>query len=223
MTDQDSNHEVDQQLAAWLNGGSAVPLLDLLVGLGSLDQAACYARLALADDDCLDRQRVESILERIAEPPDGWTEAVLSFAKEPSVEAWEQLMAFTPFDVFYHRTRNTIGLLQRLGTDANILFQCATRFGTTPDAIGLAESGEVDPEVIAHRAAEVPAAAGLWLGLAAQAAMARGDRFGVVRYLREAFIRAHPDFPPTLSVFAIRDQADDELQELLDSIGVPRL
>jgi hypothetical protein len=86
----------------------------------------------------------------------------------------------------------------------------------------LVESGAVDPEVVAHRAVEAPRAAGIWLGLAAQASLARGDTFGVVRYLREAYERADPEFPPDFSAMVIRSNADPELHQSLDAIGVPR-
>jgi hypothetical protein len=214
--------ECDRELNSWLEGGSAIPLLDRLVADGHHDEAATYARLALADPECMDRDRVEEIVERVASLPDGWTEAVLEFAAGPSVEAWERLMHFTPPDLFYQRIRYTISLLQRLGMDPDVLFQCATRLGTTPDAIGFAESGEVDPDVVAHRAVEVPGAAGLWLGLAAQAAFARGDTFGVVRYLRQAYEKARSSYPPDFAAFAIREKADSDLHDMLDKIGVPR-
>ena len=216
------DQESDWELKSWLKGGSPLPLLERLFADGHHDEAATYARLALADPECTDRDRVEEIVERVASPPDGWTEAVLEFAAGPSVEAWDRLMRFTPPDLFYQRIRYTIALLQRLGLEADILFQCATRLGTTPDAIGFAESGAVDPDVVAHRAVEAPGAAGLWLGLAAQAAFARGDTFGVVRYLREAYEKASSLYPPDSAAFMIRERADSDLHEMLDKIGVPR-
>ncbi len=106
--------------------------------------------------------------------------------------------------------------------DPDLLFRFATRLGTTPDAVELAESGLVDPDTIKARADEgTPQARGLWLGLAAQAALARGDRLGAVRLLREAFEQAVDPFTPDTSAAAIRDLADDELRELLDKAGIP--
>lgn len=214
--------ERNPELSEWLSGGSALPLVQRLFANGQHVEAAAHARLALADHDCEDRDRLEEIVERIAAPPDGWAEAVLRFASEPDLDAWEQLMSFTPPDMIYQRLRYTISLLQRLGTDPEIVFRCATHLGTTPDAIELVESGAVDPEVVAHRAVEAPRAAGIWLGLAAQASLARGDTFGVVRYLREAYERTDSEFPPDLSAMVIRSQADSDLHQLLDKIGVPR-
>lgn len=210
------------ELSVWLAGGSALPLVESLFTDGQSDEAAACARFALADPECKDRDRIEEIVKRIASPPDGWTEAVLRFSNDPSLDAWERMMRFTPPDMIYQRLRYTIALLQRLGTDPGTVFRCATHFGTTPDAIGLVESGAVDPEVVAQRAGEAPMAAGIWLGLAAQAAFARGDAFGVVRYLQKAYERADPSYPPDLSAMRIREEADDELHEMLDKIGVPR-
>jgi len=58
--------------------------------------------------------------------------------------------------------------------------------------------------------------------IAAHARLARGDTFGVVRYLREAYERTDSEFPPDLSAMAIRSEADSELHKMLDKIGVPR-
>ncbi len=214
--------ERSPELSEWLSGGSALPLVERLFADGRHDEAATHARLALADRDCADRDRIEEIVERIASPPDGWTEAVLRFAAKPELDAWERLMSFTPPDMIYQRLRYTISLLRRLGTDPEIVFRCATHLGTTPDAIELVESGAVDPEVVAQRAVEAPRAAGIWLGLAAQASLARGETFGVVRYLREAYERTDSEFSPDLSAMAIRSEADSELHHMLDKIGVPR-
>jgi hypothetical protein len=91
-----------------------------------------------------------------------------------------------------------------------------------PEAIELVERGLVDPETCVRRGDEgPPLARAVWLGLAAQAAFARGDRFGTVRLLREACRIADPAFPPIASMMSIREQADDELREMLDRAGVP--
>ena len=214
--------EKHPELGAWLAGGSALPLVRRLFADGLHDEAAAHARMALADHDCQDRDQIEEIVERVASPPDGWSEAVLRFAAEPDLDAWERLMSFTPPEMIYQRLRYTISLLRRLGTDPEILFRCATHHGVTPDAIELVESGAVDPEVVAQRAHGSARAAGIWLGFAAQASFARGDAFGVVRYLREAYERADSEFPPDISAMTIRSNADPELHRMLDKIGVPR-
>lgn len=212
------------QFAAWRDGAqSAAPYIEHLADLGHHDEAAVMARYVLAPPECLDRSRIEAALEAIGAPPDGWRDAVLEFADDPSVEAWDGLMHFTPPDAVYHRTRNTIQTLIRLGVDGNVLFLCATRHGTTPDAVELVERGLVDPKSVVDRGREGPVQAlGLWLGLAARAAFARGDRFSTVRLLKEACQKADEAFPPFLDVKTIRRGADDDLNEMLDRAGVPR-
>lgn len=100
--------EQDPELAEWLSGGSALPLVRRLFADGRHDEAAAYARLALADHRCKDRDPIEEIIQLVASPPDGWTEAVLRFAAEPDLDAWERLMRFTPPDRIYQRLRYTI-------------------------------------------------------------------------------------------------------------------
>jgi hypothetical protein len=202
--------------------GSALPLMRLLVEADRPEQAAVLARWVLASPDCEDRDAIQALLRGLGRPPDGWDDAVAAFAARPSVEAWERLMTFCPPDVFYQRARNTLQALVGLGVDGDVLFRCATRYGTTPEAIELVDRGLVDPETCVRRGDEgTTEARGLWLGLAAQAAFARGDRFGTVRLLREAYRVADPAFPPIGSMLSIREQADDALREMLDRAGVP--
>ena len=130
-------------------------------------------------------------------------------------------MRFVPEETVYQRLRTTIATLMRLGCDGNILFRCATRIGMTPDVFDLATSGTVDPEVIEQRG-DGSAARPVWLGLAAQAAFTRGDRFAAIRYLREAS-RDEDAFLAWASISEIREKADDALNEELDKVGVPRV
>lgn len=130
-------------------------------------------------------------------------------------------MRFVPAEVFYQRLRNTFATLMRLGCDGNMLFRCTEKLGVTSDMFDLAASGTVDPELIEERGAGSPARAA-WLGLAAQAAFARGDHFAVVRYLREAS-RDPNDVLLWASISEIREAADEPLNEELDRVGVPRL
>ena len=213
-----------QLLADWRDyADSPAPYIEHLVLYGRSHMAAVMARYVLSEADCPERKRIEAALESVGAPPDGWQEAVLAFARAPSVDAWDRLMQFTPDDVFYHRTRNTLQMLMQMGVDGDILFRCATRYGCTPDALELVERGLVAPETIVQRGREGPTTAlGLWLGLAARAALVRGDRFGAVRLLKEAVETADPAFPPLSEVWAIRELADDELNEILDKAGVPR-
>ncbi len=211
-------------LAEWRDRGeSPARYVEYLVHLGHDHMAAVLARYLLSKPDCPERSRIEAALESIGSPPDRWQEAVLMFAAAPSLDAWEQLMQFTPDDVFYHRERNTLQMLLGLGVDGDILFQCATRYGATPDALELVERGQVAPETVVQRGRDGPAEArGLWLGLAARAALICGDRFRTVRLLKEAVETASPGFPPLTEVWAVRELADDELNEMLDKAGIPR-
>jgi hypothetical protein len=215
---------LDLQLASWRDGQTAAPYVEHLLALGRETYAAVVARCALSKKTCPDRSRIEAALASIGSPPAGWADAVLVFAADPSLEGWEELMRFTPLDALYHRIRNTIQMMMRLGVDGNVLFRCATRYGSTPDAIELVERGMVDPETVVQRGRDgPPEARGLWLGLAARAAHARGDRLATVRLLEEAYEAADPDFPPLLETHAIREDVDDELARLLDQAGIPRL
>lgn len=204
----------------WFNGGSALPVVQRLMELNSQGEAAATARLALQYPDCPDREALENALHEIAGASDAWLDALAAFARDPDETRWEELMRFVPEEVFYQRLRDTIATLLRLGCDGNILFRCATRAGMTSDVYELATSGTVDPEVIEQRGAGSPARA-VWIGLAAQAAFARGDRFGVVRYLREAS-RERDVFLAWASISEIRSEADEALNAELDQVGVPR-
>jgi hypothetical protein len=130
-------------------------------------------------------------------------------------------MRFVPEEVWYQRLRNTIAQLMRLGCDGNILFRCATRVGITSDVFDLASSGTVDPEVIVERGEDSPARE-MWLALAAHASFARSDRWGTLRYLREA-CQCEDTVLAWASISEIRRDADDALNEELDKIGVPRV
>jgi hypothetical protein len=207
----------------WLLGGeSALPLVQRLADDGCDAEAAATGRLALAYPDCQHRTEIEAILRRIAGEPDGWDQALRDFAQEPSEERWGELMRFVPEEVFYQRLRTTVPLLMRLGCDGNVLFRCAARLGMTPDLFDLAASGKVDPAVIEDRARD-SAASSAWLGLAAQAAFARGDRFGTMRYLRDALRDEEQAYLAWGSIGEIRQIADDEFNAELDKLGVPQV
>lgn len=204
---------------SWFNGQSSLPVVMRLRELGYEDEAAAHARLALRDADCKDREALEQVLLEIASAPDGWLDALADFARNPSLERWDELMQFVPEDVFYQRLRHTIATLDRLGCEGNMLFRCATKTGMTSDVFDLVRSGRVDPEVIEERGSGSPARA-TWLGLAAQASFARGDRFAVIRYLREA-AREPSAVLAMASISEIRHEADEALNDDLDKAGVP--
>ncbi len=215
---------LDLMFMAWHDeGASAAPAIEALVATNREDHAAVLSRSALADPACVERARILAALDVIAAPPANWRAAIDAFAAAPSVEAWRELIRFTPGERVYHRVRNTLQELIGRGVDGNVLFRCATDDGTTPDAIELVERGLVDTEVVVQRGREGPARArGIWLCLAARAAFEHGDRLGVVRLLRDAFRDAHADVPLDMFAAQIRDVADDELNAMLDHVGVPR-
>lgn len=206
----------------WLGGGSAVPYLRLLIALGRKDEAGPYGRIAVGDPK-EDAMTIHALLQDAADAADSWVEAVRSFVHDPSEDGWDDLMRFVPEDDFYERLRFTIALLLRMGVAPDTVFWCATRDGVTADAIGLAETGAASPDAIRERAARgSPASVGLWLGLAAQSAHARGDEFLCVRLLREAYETHVAPLEPTSSAMAIRETADDDLHTMLDAAGIPR-
>jgi len=153
---------------------------------------------------------------------DEWEAAIEEFARTPSVEAWGRLVTSLPEDDLYDRTRTAMQIAMRLGVDGDLLFRCSLRYGITPDTIELIERGQVDPETVAGRGRERGHVRGLWLGLAAQSAKARGDRVRTVEYLREAYASADALDSAPHSAARIREEADDELHELLDRAGIPR-
>ncbi len=218
----DADSEVRFLVRRWGNGESALPIVRRLIDLGFPDEAAATARLALVFPECLDREQLEAALFEIASPPDGWLEALTGFARNPSEERWKELMTFVPEEVFYQRLRNTMAILMRLGCDGDILFRCASRFGMTSDLFDLARTGTVDPLTIEERGAE-SAARAAWLGLAAMAAFARGDRFATLRYLRAACSDDDDAYLAWAAISEIRRDADEALNHELDKLGVPRV
>ncbi len=148
---------MDLILTGWRDGlESPARAIEFLVELRRDDEAAVLGRYALAREPCIDGARIRAALNSLGSPPDGWHEAVLAFAQAPSVEAWDELLLFTPHDALYHRTRSALQALIRLGVDGDVLFRCATRHGTTPDAIQLIECGLVDPDTVVRRAEHAP-------------------------------------------------------------------
>ncbi|TNF29921.1 MAG: hypothetical protein EP329_14600 [Deltaproteobacteria bacterium] len=214
---------IDVFRSDWLRGQSVVPLLEILRTQGLVDEANLTARLALFTAEGSEEERIEEFLTAGGRPPDGWIEAVRAFARAPSRDGWRELLQFTPDDVYYYRVRSTLRLLRRLGVDPDVVFQLATTDAVTPDAIELAESGLVSVPTILERMNEGPEdSRPLWLGLAARAAFEQGDRFGAARFLGEAYRIGREDYLPTIQAMDIRDEADDELQHMLDRAGVPR-
>ena len=198
-------------------GGSAMPAVRKLIEEGELDSAAAVVRLALRRAEGMERDELLAVLGEISSAPSGWTAALEQFAAAPSEEAWEALMRFVPEDVFYQRLKYTVLVLLGLGCDGDLLFRCVSRLGMLPELFDLADSGTVDPETIVARASGSPSEAA-WLGLAAKASYARGDRAATVRHLWRA-----SQLNPILSYASLaelRGRDDAELNAELDRAGV---
>jgi hypothetical protein len=204
----------------WAGGESIVPAVELLVELGREEEAAAIGRLALADPHCLDRPRLDELLLQIGQVGQSWISALDQVVADPRPEQFERLVRFTPPELLYQRLRLAVPLLRRRGCDPDALFRIAAPQGMTPDLIELAQSGEVSPETI-ERHAESSAAAAGWLGLAAEAAHARGDRLGTVRLLRKACSDPDHGSLAFASIHNIRKMADADLNADLSRAGVP--
>jgi len=206
----------------WLNGGSALPVVTLLLSRDAKVQAAAVARLALARPDCPDAGELEAALARVAAAPPGWGEALAGFASAPSPEAWRELMRFAPPEYIYQRTRDAIRRLRKLGVDGDSLFRCASEFGLTPDLIELVEDGCVAVETIVERAARSGDARTTYIGLAAEAAFLAGDMVGTVRLLRESIACENAWCSALPHVVFIRERASSDQKDLLDRAGLPQ-
>jgi hypothetical protein len=206
----------------WLNGGSALPVVTLLLSRDAKVQAAAVARLALARADCPDAEELEAALARVAAAPPGWGEALAGFASAPSPEAWRELMRFAPPEYLYQRTRDAIRRLRKLGVDGDSLFRCASEFGLTPDLIELVEGGCVAVGTIVERAERSGSARTTYVGLAAEAAFLAGDMLGAVRLLRESLANENEWCSALPHVIFIRERATDEQKNLLDRAGIPQ-
>jgi hypothetical protein len=212
--------ELDELQRQWLDGGSALPLVRLLVDRGESDHAAAIARLALGRADCPDATDIERCLDDVDEATDEWRAQLAAMARDPTVERFEELMRFVPPELIYQRLRNAIRKLMKLGVDANLLFQCATNIGMTPEAIELVEEGLVTPETILLRG-ERSAARATYLGLAAEATYLRGDLVSTIRYLREAVLSESALCSALPHIYFVREQASPEVNAILDRAGIP--
>lgn len=188
------------------------------------DQAATLCRAVLAERDLDDakRERVESLLEQTMDNPVAWREAVLQWARDPSLEGWRRLMRFVRPDDYYDRLRDACAYLRGVNVDANLLFRCLTdECGATPDVQSLVATGDVRPEVVGERADKAPpGAAGIWHALAARAALARGDELGVVRWLTRAHASQTDRELVDMNTHQIWLEADDQLCETLEQKGL---
>lgn len=215
--------EVRAASRRWADGGSALPLVELLAAKGAKSEAATYVRLALAKTDCPDADKLKAILDGLSSPPAGWDGALAAFARAPSEEGWQDLLRFIPNDALYLRMRDVVGRLVKLGLDGNTIFRYVSRVGLIPDLVMLVEDGRILVRVLEERAEQSSNAKTTYFGLAAQAAFLAGDMLGTVRLLRlsRSFENEWCSTYPHMAF--VRDRATPEQAEMLDRAGIPPL
>ena len=86
--------------------------------------------------------------------------------------------------------------------------------------IRLIEEGGVTPETLIERAEQPGAARSIWLGLAAQAAFVQGEHFRAISLIRDALSRESDLCSPAISIYWLRENADEEMEKLMRSVGV---
>src|SRR5512144_321600 len=80
----------------WLNGGSALPLMQFHVERNEVDDATIVGRAALAMEECRDADAIEELLSLLESTPDGWDAAIERFVHEPSKGLWDKIVRFAP-------------------------------------------------------------------------------------------------------------------------------
>ena len=218
VIDDPERHQLEQ---AWVNGGSALPLVTLLASRGMEMEASAVARVALARPDCEDVAELEELLDRLSQPPEDWRGLLDSFAEDPSLERWRELMQFVPPELIYLRQRAAIRYLNKRGMDGDLLFLCACEYGLTPDAIELVEEGQVGVDTLVTRAERAAGARTTYIGLAAEAAFLKGDLIGTIRLLRESMACETELCVALPHIVFVRENANPADHEALDKAGIP--
>jgi hypothetical protein len=201
--------------------GEPLPLVSLYFERGELDRAAAIARMALVMEPCRDAAQIEEILEKCSAPPDDWRIVLDTFAENPSLERWREVLQFVPDELRYQRHRNGIRYLRKRGVAADLLFLCACDSGLTPEAMELVEEGLVSVEAVLLRADEAGAARGSYVGLAAEAAFLGGDLLATIRLLREAVSLENEWIMAFPHIHFVRGRATPEERDALDRAGIP--
>lgn len=215
--------EVRAARKRWLAGGSALPVVELLISRGAKIEAGTYARLALAKPDCPDAAELKAVLAGLSSPPSGWDAALAGFAHAPSADTWRDLIRFIPEDSLYLRLRDVVLRLRELGLDGDTIFEHASEVGLTPDLIELVEQGGVSVRTLEQRAAHAGGAKSTYFGLAAQAAFLQGDMLGTVRLLRQSLAYENDLCSTYPHVEFIRERATPAQVIILDRAGIPLL
>lgn len=212
--------ELENARNAWLDGGSALPLIRLFVERDEADMAAVLARMALGKKPCPDADEIEQFLATLDDAPADWDDRLRELVAEPSLEAWSDLLRFVPDDTLYQRTRNSIRRLRALGLPGRWLFLFSCEYGLNPDAIQLVEEGLVDVATLEERAKRAGDAKTTYLGLAATAAFLAGDVVATIRLLRESAAGENEWCSADPHIRFIRERATPEVLEALDRAGV---
>src|SRR5207237_7274339 len=117
--------EVTFLLRTWINGGSALPAVRMMIENGYGFEAACTANVAMKRPDCDEREALLDIIGEVANTSDEWVEALREFARAPSEERWDELFRFAPEDVLYQRLRHTLAL-QIAHSCVAVILLCST-------------------------------------------------------------------------------------------------
>lgn len=206
----------------WLSeGGSAVPVVELLLEMERPGEAATIGRLALRMETSeADRETIETLLAKIESTPPGWSDALAEFAQNPSRDTWDAIIRFSPLERIYDWAERAVRDLMAIGCSGDHIILYASQTGLTPGMIGLVEEGHVSVEALVERGNRTEAARAIWLGLAAQAAYIHGDRFGAIALLRESRSNENDLVTAAASVLWLREMADDEMKEMMRKAGV---
>jgi hypothetical protein len=128
MTSEQEQHWVlRRRQIEWAQGGSAVPVIELLLELGRIDEAGATGRIALRMDREDDRERIEELLAIVESTPEGWDTAIADFAAHPSKEAWDAIIRFAPLERIYDWAEKAVRQLVRGECDADALILCAAK------------------------------------------------------------------------------------------------
>jgi hypothetical protein len=195
-------------------------VIELLLELGRIDEAGATGRIALRMDREDDRERIEELLAMVESTPEGWDTAIADFAAHPSKEAWDAIIRFAPLERIYDWAEKAVRQLLRGECDADAIILYASQTGVTPGMIGLVDEGLVSVDALVERASQPGAARAMWLGMAAQAAFLRENRFRTIALLRDAIASETELSLATMSIRWIRERADGEMEERMKKAGV---
>ncbi len=214
---QDGTRALAAERVVWLRGGKDILYLKRMATLGEANAAFDLARSLHAQ--CANKNRGRAKKLQAFMRGDGLLPAeFLSFLEMVDdtmpLHAMATGLEEAPAPV---RPQARFRMAERLDDPAR-RFEVLCLDGATQDAIALIATGEVPAFVVARRAEQAdPSVRGLWLGLAARAALYGGDELGVVRFLRQAF---ECEDPPLLDREHIWTQATPSLRAHLRRAGL---